>query len=326
MPTWGEILKEHNKYFKEKKKPPFDFVRRKYLRLLNKHTENPTILYASSWTQSKNIPQQMISITDEDIQGFIEVTSNLEGNKLDLIVHNPGGSAEATEALVTFLRSKFDFIRVIIPYAAMSAATMLACSANEIIMGNHSFIGPIDPQMILPSRHGLQAIPAYSIIKQFQQAKKECKQNPRNLSVWLPIIEQYGPALLVQCEHAIDLSKSLVTTWLKDYMFKGEKDAVGKSNRIAKILSHHAHFKSHSRHISREDAKGFGLKIIDLETDAKLQDLVLSVFHSTTQTFDATPFAKIIENHLGKAFMKRYQVIPMSFPIPKKPVQPKTSV
>lgn len=326
MPTWGEILKEHNKYFKEKKKSPFDFVRRKYLRLLNKHTENPLILYASCWTQSKNVPQQMISITDEDIQGFIAVTSNLEGNKLDLIVHNPGGSPEATEALVIFLRSKFDFIRVIIPYAAMSAATMLACSANEIYMGNHSFIGPIDPQMILPVRDKFLAIPAYYIIEQFQRAKKECNENPRNLSVWLPIIEQYGPALLIQCEHAIDLSKTLVTNWLREYMFKDEKDADEKSKDIAKKLSQHTHFKSHARHISRETAKEFGLKIIDLENDPKLQDLVLSVFHATTQTFDATPVAKIIENHLGKAFVKKYQVIPVQFPIPKEPIQPKTSV
>lgn len=327
MPTWGEILKEHIDYNKRTNKPPFDYVRRKYLKLLSDHTENPTILYATSWTQSQNIPQQLVSITDEDIQGFMEVTSNLTGSNLDLIIHNPGGSAEATEALVYFLRKKFNFIRVIIPYAAMSAATMLACCANEIVMGSHSFIGPIDPQMILPSRFGMQAIPAYSIIEQFQRAKKECTQNPKNLSVWLPIIEQYGPALLVQCEHAIDLSKTLVIKWLKEYMFDSDKDAEIKSKKIAKILSDHANFKSHGRHISRDDAISFGLKIVNLEDDSELQDLVLSVFHSTTQTFDGSPTAKIIENNKGKAFIKRYQQIPVQLPIqkvvPKKKETPK---
>jgi ClpP class serine protease len=50
----------------------------------------------------------------------------LKGKDLDLIVHSPGGSPEATEAIVTYLRSKFNDIRVIVPQAAMSAATMLA--------------------------------------------------------------------------------------------------------------------------------------------------------------------------------------------------------
>jgi ClpP class serine protease len=28
---------------------------------------------------------------------------------------------------------------------AMSAATMIACAADVIVMGKHSFLGPIDP-------------------------------------------------------------------------------------------------------------------------------------------------------------------------------------
>lgn len=90
----------------------------------------------------------MISIADEDIQGLMEVIHGLKGDSLDLILHSPGGSAEATEAFVSYLRMKFKDLRVIIPYAAMSAATMLSCAANSIVMGKQSFIGPIDPQVV----------------------------------------------------------------------------------------------------------------------------------------------------------------------------------
>ena len=79
----------------------------------------------------------------------MEVICGLSSSKLDLIVHSPGGSAEVTEALVSYIRTKFADVRVIVPQAAMSAATMLACSANTIMMGKHSFLGPIDPQFIL---------------------------------------------------------------------------------------------------------------------------------------------------------------------------------
>jgi len=308
MPTWGEILKELREIMEREKKPPFDMVRRKYLKKLSEYTGRNTILYATKWTQPGDIPSEMISLTDEDIQGFMEVTSGLSGDTLDLIIHSPGGSAEATEALVIYLRSKFAHIRAIIPYGAMSAATMLACAADEIIMGKHSFIGPIDPQVIVYTRLGRRAIPAQAIIEQFERAKKECKEDPKNLGVWLPIIEQYGPALIVECEHAIDLSKNLVLEWLTKYMFKNE-DGEEIAKKVAETLANHSLFKSHGRHIDRKQAKKIGLKITDLEIDDKLQDLTLSIFHATTHTFDGTGAVKIIENHMGKAFIKQLRVV-----------------
>ena len=318
MPTWGEILKELREIMEREKKPPFDMVRRKYLKKLYEYTGRNTILYATKWTQPGDIPSEMISLTDEDIQGFMEVTSGLSGDTLDLIIHSPGGSAEATEALVIYLRSKFAHIRAIIPYGAMSAATMLACAADEIIMGKHSFIGPIDPQVIVYTRLGRRAIPAQAIIEQFERAKKECKEDPKNLGVWLPIIEQYGPALIVECEHAIDLSKNLVLEWLTKYMFKnGDGEEIAK--KAAETLANHSLFKSHGRHIDRKQAKKIGLKIRDLEIDDELQDLILSIFHATTHTFDGTGAVKIIENHMGKAFIKQLRVVvPPQQPRPKE--------
>ena len=319
MPTWGEILKELREIMEREKKPPFDMVRRKYLKKLSEYTGRNTILYATKWTQPGDIPSEMISLTDEDIQGFMEVTSGLSGDTLDLIIHSPGGSAEATEALVIYLRSKFAHIRAIIPYGAMSAATMLTCAADEIIMGKHSFIGPIDPQVIVYTRLGRRAIPAQAIIEQFERAKKECKEDPKNLGVWLPIIEQYGPALIVECEHAIDLSKNLVLEWLTQYMFKND-DSEEIAKKVAETLANHSLFKSHGRHIDREQAKEIGLKITDLEDDNTLQDLVLSVFHAITHTFDGTGAVKIIENHVGKAFIKQLQV--HQIVVPAQPPKP----
>ena len=89
-------------------------------------------------------------------------------------------------------------------------------------------------------------------------------------------------------------------------MFKdlGKDESLQKINKISNYLSDHDNFKSHGRHVSREKAEKIGLKIDYLEADPKLQDLVLSIFHSTTHTFTSTPAFKIIENHNGKAFIK----------------------
>ena len=250
-----------------------------------------------------NIQPDLLSIVDEDVQGFMETVHGIEGNALDLIVHSPGGSPTAAEAIVRYLRSRFSDIRVIVPHMAMSAATMLACSADKIVMGKHSFLGPIDPQLIMQTSLGARAVPAQAILAQFELAKEECA-DPVKMRAWLPMLNQYGPDLLITCRNATVLSERLVSSWLAKYMFKGDLDADTKANEISKWLAGHDNFLNHGRSIPRDDLVEKGLYVDSLEDDQTFQDLVLSIFHATSFTFSSTPAVKIIENNLGKAFLK----------------------
>jgi Serine dehydrogenase proteinase len=328
VPTWSGILNEIQAEVEKNNPSAFDTVRRKYLALLAAHTNRNVILYATKWTQSGVSDPNLISINEEDVQGFMEVVHGLQGEQLDLVISSPGGSPEAAEALVHYLRSKFRQIRVIVPHAAMSAATLVACAAEEIVMGKQSSLGPVDPQFILSSQYGIQAVPAQAILEQFQWAKEECK-DPQLLGAWAPMLSQYGPALLIECENALELASELASTWLRTYMLRGmsnKRNASRKARAIAKALTDHVRFKSHGRHISRDEAREMGMVVSDLETDQTLQDLVLSVYHATTQTFDNTTGVKIIENHVGKAFVKMQRAIAFPFPVqvpsPVAPPQP----
>jgi hypothetical protein len=236
------------------------------------------------------------------------VMNNMQGTSLDLILHSPGGSIEAAEAFVTYLRSKFtDDICVFVPQQAMSAATMIACAANTIVLGKHSFLGPTDPQFIFATELGTRVLTAQNIEEQFERAQKECA-DPSKIGAWIPILKQYGPDVLQKCRNASNLSRSLVAGWLEQYMFKGEADAHKKAGEIADWISSHRHFKTHGRHLSRTELRSKGMdKIVDLESDPQIQDLVLSIFHATTITFDRTPAVKLVENQLGKAFIKLFQ-------------------
>jgi len=304
MPTWSELLNEIKKSKKEKDPSIYDRLRRTYLANIYRETERDTILYAAKFTQGKVENPEFISINDEDIQGLMEVMHGLKSSNLDLIIHSPGGSAESAEAILSYLRTKYTHIRVIIPHLAMSAATMIACGSDIIMMGKHSFISPIDPQILIPTQLGHRLVPANAIIQQRKLALEECK-NKDMLGSWIPILPQYGPALIIECQNAINLSKELVENWLKAYMFKYYDDSSEKAKEIAKKLSdEHNEYKSHSRHISRDEAKILGLRIEDLESDQTIQDLFLSIFHATTHTFIGTDAVKIIENHKGKAFIK----------------------
>lgn len=325
MGTWGEIGQE----IKDLKADPvvgaaaLDHVRRKYLALSHQYTGRATVLYATKWTQPSSgqpISGEFISITNEDVHGFMEALHGLEGDSLDLILHSPGGSAEAAEAVVTYLRSKFDNIRVIVPHMAMSAATMIACAADEIVMGKHSFLGPIDPQLVLNTSLGPRLVPAQAIIEQFEMAKEDCK-DPNMVRAWLPMLGQYGPDLLVSCQNASDLGEELVREWLATYMFRDDRKKKSKARAAAKWLSTHSNFKSHGRSISRDSLQDKGLNITALEADPAAQDLFLSVFHATSHTFNLTGAVKIIENHLGKAYLKLLQEVILQ-QVPAQPAQP----
>ncbi len=309
MPTWGEILQEVQQTIDGVKRgaitpppnvSPFDLVRRKYLARLESVTGRAVILYASAWLEGADPRATQVDLAD--VQGFMEVIHGLRGDGVDLILHLPGGSAEAAEALVKYVRRKFSHVRAFVPHAAMSAATMLACSADEIVMGAHSFLGPIDPQMLIRSEGEMKLAPAQAVLDQFARAQKECA-DPSKLASWIPILKQYGPALLVQCEHHQKLAEELVGTWLATYMLKGTHDAEARGKEIASKLAAHGDFKSHGRVIDRDQARALGILVKDLEEDQALQDAVLSVYHATTHTFQVS-VRKIIENHLGKAYVR----------------------
>jgi len=237
------------------------------------------------------------------MQGIMEAFSQLEGDELDLILHSPGGSPDTAESIVDYIRSKYEHVRIFVPHAAMSAATMICCAADELVMGGHSFLGPIDPQITLDTPTGYRAVPAAAILNQFDQAQKEIQEDESQLIHWTPIIRQYGPGLLQECEQAISLSEELSEEWATEYLLSDLDDPQEKASNLANNLTDWDKFKSHNRHLHRGRARELGFEISDLEEDDHLQDIVLSIYHAATLTHDNQGAAKIIETHEGNAFI-----------------------
>ena len=315
MPTWGALLQElvdlqrkHQEAAEKGLLPPnpsspHDILRRKYLKELSQRTGRATVVYASAWTHDKeNLGGSALSVTLGDVQGFMEAVSNVEEKEVDLFLHSPGGSAEAAEAIMHYLRTRFDHIRVVVPLAAMSAATMMALAADEIVMGAHSQLGPIDPQLTIMTPEGPRSAPGQAIIDQFEKAKAEC-QDPANIAAWMPIIRGYGPGLLATCQHSRDFAEEFATKSLESHMFSDQEDAHGKALAAAEWFADFKEFRSHGRRVDREAAREQGLKVIDLEDDPELQDAMLSVHHAVNHTLSGTNAYKLIENHHGRAFI-----------------------
>jgi hypothetical protein len=179
---------------------------------------------------------------------------------------------------------------------------MWALACDEIVMGKHSQLGPIDPQFALAFGEQIRLAPAQAILEQFNLAVQATQNNPASLPGWITVLRSYGPSLLQECIRAQQLSKSLVSQWLNTYMFRGEPDAQQRAEIAATAFADYTTHYSHGRPIGRDQARGYGIKITDLEADQALQDAVLSVHHAVMHTLSGTAAAKIVENHLGHTY------------------------
>lgn len=315
MPTWGEILVEIGASAVPGGQPDLDGVRRKYLLQLHELTGRNTVVYAADW-MAPGSGGAITSILLQDMQGLMEVFRDLPGPSLDLILHSPGGDPTAAASLVSYMRQKYDDVRVFVPLAAMSAATMWALAADRIVMGKHSQLGPIDPQLQMPQ--GM--VPAAALRKQFEEAQRECAEDPTKLSAWLPTLQQYFPGLLEICKDAEKLGKTLVAQWLAQYMFRERPDAEELGYAAADYFSNTEIHIAHSRGIMRDDLRELGLVVDDLEDEPALQDAVLSVHHAMMHTLTMSSCAKIIENHLGRAFVNQAAMMQLPFNfVPARP-------
>jgi hypothetical protein len=278
-----------------------DDLRREYLEDLQNYVERDVIVYMSGFTSLKanTIPSNFQSITLVDIQGFMASLNGLNGDSLDLILHSPGGSLEAAEQIVGYLRAKYAHIRAIIPQNAMSAATMIACACDEIILGKQSAMGPIDPQMTISGPAGTYTSPAHSILDDFNRAKKEIIDNPQTAAIWVNRINALPPGIINICENTIAQSETKVAEWLDAYMFANDQKI---GTQVAKWLGDVNTHRSHGRPIGLAELQQNGVKASALEDDQDLQDKVLSVFHASAVTLDITSCVKFIENHKGKGW------------------------
>jgi hypothetical protein len=273
MASWGEILNELQEHDdgKGNKIPALSLadIRVKYLANLHKCTKRNIIVYYSGWLKESRRPN--LEINDSDMTGFMQCLKGVNCEiGLDLVLHTPGGDPTAAEGIVNYLHAKFGRdVRVIVPQMAMSAGTMLACSARSILMGKQSCLGPIDPQ------YG--GVPAYNIKTEYEDAKSNLDANPNAKTYWELQLSRYPRAFYYTVCDSIQLSENPAGEWLTKYMF-GElsrTEAVGKAKKILAMLNNNN--KSHLRHFGTEKCKQLGFVVEELEKDNELQDAVQSV-------------------------------------------------
>jgi hypothetical protein len=332
MPSWSNVLNEIHNTRLPNGAPDLDGVRRAKLRALAAHTGRPLLIYTADFFNQAKIAAcgGEVNLDFRDKNGFEECTFNIPGPNLDVLLHSPGGLAEAAESIVKQLRAKYSNIRFIIPSIAKSAATMLALSGNAVVMGELSELGPTDPQFSMQRADGTQVqAPAQAIIDQFEAAQKQLSSDAKLLPAWIPILPFYGPALYQQCKNAIELSDRLVREWLTTYMFAGEARRAEAAQEVSRFFANHNNFLTHARRVDIDRMIALRVKVHDLRTDPDMRRLVQDVYSAIMVTFDSSGAFKLIENSIGDAYVRsvampqliaqRLPMIPPGNPAPAPP-------
>jgi ClpP class serine protease len=84
---------------------------------------------------------------------------------IDLVLHTPGGLVLSASQIARAIKQRKGKVTVFVPHYAMSGGTLIALAADEIVMCNHSVLGPLDPQ--------IGKFPAASLLKVVEQKPVE---------------------------------------------------------------------------------------------------------------------------------------------------------
>lgn len=230
------------------------YDRQEIIRQIESYTGRRLLVYIANL----NHPQS--SITRDDIAPFTELVATLNpGDNVDLMIQSPGGDPDAAENIINALISKAGHIRMIIPQAAKSAATMMSLAADEILMSDTSELGPIDPQIPISTAYGYVYRPAQAFINGLKYIEDQHIGQASLNPAYFPFLQGVDAALIDWCFKSIEHSKKLAIKWLNRSMCSGDSD---KAKAIAESLVNIEEYPSHGSVINFKEAEQLGLNVV----------------------------------------------------------------
>lgn len=238
------------------------YSRQEQIRAIEKATGRRLILY---------IAQPNGIIDRDDVLPLVDLLQDVDhGDKLDLMLHSPGGDVDAAEKIVLLIRKTIGpdgEFHVVVPDSAKSAGTLIAMAADAIVMGDSSELGPIDPQITITTVTGeTMTRPARSFLDGLERIITETGTGPIPTG-YLPLLEKYDPALIDFCEKALLRSRKFAKEFLTKYMLRDNPD---QAEAIAARLNDPSEYLSHGAVVDCNHAKEIGLNVRYLPKDSPL--------------------------------------------------------
>lgn len=212
---------------------------------------------------------------------------------LELLLHSPGGNADAAFQVVRFFRRHCKRLTVLVPLQAKSAATLMCLGADAIFMGEMAELGPIDVQIQKPVEKGSKPI---SPLDEFKSVEFLRDYAVEILDVFtLLILRRSGMSVKEALHEALHFTSEIMRPLYEqiDPLEIGEYKrslAIGgeyadrllamtkNSNRKATVETLLTKYPSHGFVIDRTEAKLVGLPVHAL--DAAQENLCLDAVGS----------------------------------------------
>jgi len=203
-----------------------------------------------------------------------------ELERIDLFLYSPGGITMAGYGLVNLIREFCKEFNVIIPFRALSCATLIALGANEIVMTKNAMLSPVDPSVEHPLGptvdfgQGPKLVPVNveDVVSFINLAKEEAGlKDDASLCRIFEKLSQVHPLTL----GAVNRSRQEIA-FLAKSLLKYHMNDDGRVDKIVNTLTRERF--SHDYLISRREAKmTLDLNIVDAEKNDELNKTILDL-------------------------------------------------
>ena len=191
-----------------------------------------------------NIIQSLKSPTSEKDQNKID---NVE--KIDLVVNSGGGLIEPAYQAIRLLDRAFPDkeLNFVVPRMAKSAATLMACGCDKIILSQIGELGPLDVQIRRKSGAPISGITINRLIEE----ELKGKQTNENMKEW--IYRTLKPEEVLELKRFNEVAVEYLRELLPKRMFKSREISKPKMDEIINKLCQE--FPNHGFVIDYDTAK-----------------------------------------------------------------------
>ena len=204
-----------------------------------------------------------------------------EGERIALFLYTPGGDTIAGWGLVNLLRQYSSEFVVVVPARALSCGTLIAMGADELYLGRHAFLSPVDPSVAspynplapVPTGAAPQFLPvSVEDVSGFLDLAKDelgLSDQASTIEILKLLSEKVHPLALGAVHRAREQSGTLARRLLQMHM---TDDA--RAGRIVEKLTRE--LPTHSYLIGRNEADEIGLDLADVSDE--LEDLIWRLY------------------------------------------------
>lgn len=243
-----------------------------------------------------------------------------EKKQIDVFLYSPGGLTLSGFAIVNLLREFCKHLTVLVPYKALSCATLISLGANEIVMGKLGQLSPVDPTVTSPYNPPAPAPAQAGVLNLLPLSVEDVsgylnlardefglKQEESMLRVLEKLAEKVHPVALGSVQRSRQQIGMLAKTLMLSHWPSKNRSRIDKAvETLTRKLG------SHDYIISRREARDV-LKLPVVYPDPAFEALMWRLFKKYQQAMElAIPYnadailrdAETGEVHLKRAFLE----------------------